>query len=242
MFDATWVMAIISGITMLGFGAWVLNSEKNAGLANMGVGVLFLGYGIYLGFFFTGGYYFTSLWLFAAPLRGNRLRDQVAQGSQDGEAPRSSDSPRAEGYWQVPPAPGQWPAHRAHPVSGPRRVRPVSIRLRSRRRGPSSTPQAQPTPWTGQYPQAGTGRGAGTAADMAAECQRRTVHAARAGHPAHAADAEQRRHPRSIVRPLLSTAVTVTVAAVCAFSECRSSRRRPPSPGPPRSSPPRRSA
>ncbi len=151
MFEATWVMAIISGIVMLGFGAWVVNSEKNAGLANMAIGVGFLAYGIYLGFFFTGGSYFTSVWLFAAPFLAIGYAIKARKEAKTTKAARQR---LAQGNWQAPPAPGQWPAQGAPgqwPAQGPAGQYPPAQPTP----WTGQYPQAQPTPWTGQYPQAG---------------------------------------------------------------------------------------
>ncbi len=105
MFEATWVMAIISGILMLAFGLWVLKDERGAGLVNIIVGILFLGYGVYLGFIFTGGWYIISLKIFIAPFLviGYALRSR-----KDLKAKKAAQQRLVQANWQTP-APGQWP-------------------------------------------------------------------------------------------------------------------------------------
>ena len=107
LFDFYWILLVISGILMLGIGASGFGrATKGVRIVNVLFGAGFIGYGLYLGLFFTGGTYIIFFKAFIVPvlLVVNAIRSKSAQS-------------------KAPP-----------PVSSRRRGRPPPASLRASRR------------------------------------------------------------------------------------------------------------
>ncbi len=101
LFDFYWILLIVSGIIMIGLGASGFGrATKGVRAVNLIFGAGFVGYGLYLGLFFTGDSYFVFFQAFVVPvvLVVNAVRSRASQP----KAPAMGQQPPT---W--PPAPGQ---------------------------------------------------------------------------------------------------------------------------------------
>lgn len=95
LFDFYWILLVISGILMLGIGfSGFGGRSKGVRALNIIFGAGFIGYGVYLGLFFTGGTYIIIFKAFLVPilLIVNAVRNRNAQ--------RNTSAPTA---WPAPP-------------------------------------------------------------------------------------------------------------------------------------------
>jgi hypothetical protein len=150
-FGLYWILLIVSGGLLLalagtGFGS----SSKGTRVVNLIFGTGLVGYGLYLGFFFTGTHYVIFFQAFILPVamiaNAFRGRNRVARpaGGQRQPAPWQ---PPAQGF---PAQPNQWPAGGPAPA-GQWPTGPAVPQQQWPAGGP--VPQQQPWPASGPVPQ-----------------------------------------------------------------------------------------
>jgi hypothetical protein len=103
LFDFYWILLIVSGILMLGLGASGFGgATKGVRAINVIFGVGFIGYGLYLGLFFTGTSYIIFFKAFIVPvlLVVNAIRNKSARSKAP--APRQPFNQAPASPWAVP--------------------------------------------------------------------------------------------------------------------------------------------
>jgi hypothetical protein len=158
VFDTYWIMLIVSGILLLvvaGTGLGGLTIGLRVGMAIFGV--LSLGYGLYLGFFFTGGEYWIAYKVFFIPIAliGLAIREAVDRRKERKAPPVVVHPPAPAGpppansphlaYLQQPGSPQQ--PMPSHPPAGPQYQPPIAPQYQ-----PPATSYQAPAPQGFQSP------------------------------------------------------------------------------------------
>ena len=95
MFSWYVVLLLVSGAIMLVLAAVRVGQRPAGRIINLIAGLGFLGYGIYLGFIFTGGTYFVFFKAFILPvlLIVNTVRSATARRRAEAAAPTAAAAP-----------------------------------------------------------------------------------------------------------------------------------------------------